>query len=159
MTVREVVDLGHWRRIGAFRRLTPAMRTASAAALADVGLAGLEDRPIASLSGGQFQRVLVARLIAADASLILLDEPFNAIDQRTVQDLMALIDRWHASGRTVVAALHDLDFVRTHFPDCLLLAREPIAWGPTRDVLSTAHLASARHLAEGWSSDADICAA
>ena len=159
MTVREVVDLGHWRRIGAFRRLSPAMRVASAAALAEVGLAGLDDRPIASLSVGQFQRVLFARLIAADASLILLDEPFNAIDQRTVQDLMALIERWHASGRTVIAALHDLDFVRAHFPDCLLLAREPIAWGAARDVLSAANLAAARGQADGWSGDADICAA
>ena len=159
MTVREVVDLGHWRRIGAFRRLTPAMRAASAAALAEVGLAGLDERPIASLSVGQFQRVLFARLIAADASLILLDEPFNAIDQRTIQDLMALILRWHAAGRTVVAALHDLDFVRAHFPDCLLLAREPIAWGSTRDVLTPAHLASARVHADAWSGAADICAA
>jgi len=159
MTVREVVDLGHWRRIGAFRRLTPAMRAASAAALAEVGLAGLDDRPIASLSVGQFQRVLFARLIAADASLILLDEPFNAIDQRTIQDLMALIDRWHASGRTVVAALHDLDFVRAHFPDCLLLAREPTAWGPTREVLNATNLASARSHADGWSVDAGVCAA
>jgi zinc/manganese transport system ATP-binding protein len=159
MTVREVVDLGHWRRIGAFRRLSPAMRAASAAALAEVGLAGLDDRPIASLSVGQFQRVLFARLIAADASLILLDEPFNAIDQRTVEDLMALIQRWHVSGRTVIAALHDLDFVRAHFPDCLLLAREPIAWGATRDVLTPANLAAARGQADGWSGDADICAA
>ncbi|WP_303981016.1 metal ABC transporter ATP-binding protein [Dongia mobilis] len=159
MTVREVVDLGHWRRIGAFRRLTPEMRAASAAALADVGLAGLDDTPIASLSVGQFQRVLFARLIAADASLILLDEPFNAIDQRTIQDLMALILRWHAAGRTVVAALHDLDFVRAHFPDCLLLAREPIAWGATRDVLTSAHLAEARGHADAWSGAADICAA
>lgn len=159
MTVREVVDLGHWRRIGAFRRLSPAMHAASNAALAEVGLAGFEDRPIASLSVGQFQRVLFARLIAADASLILLDEPFNAIDQRTIADLMRLIERWHAAGRTVIAALHDLDFVRAHFPDCLLLAREPIAWGPTRDVLTPAHLASARHQADSWSPDADICAA
>lgn len=158
MTVREVVDLGHWRRIGAFSRLSPAMRAASEAALADVGLKGLEDRPIASLSVGQFQRVLFARLIAADAPLILLDEPFNAIDQRTIQDLMQLIQRWHAAGRTVIAALHDLDFVRAHFPDCLLLAREPIAWGATRESLSPANLARARSHADSWSAEAEICA-
>jgi zinc/manganese transport system ATP-binding protein len=158
MTVREVVDLGHWRRIGAFRKLSGAMRAASRAALAEVGLAGLDARPIASLSVGQFQRVLFARLIAADASLILLDEPFNAIDQRTIQDLMRLIEKWHAAGRTIIAALHDIDFVRAHFPESLLLAREPIAWGPTAESLRAANLARARNLADSWSLDADICA-
>ena len=105
MTVIEVVDLGHWRRIGALGRLTPAMRQRSREALAEVGLAGLETRPIASLSVGQFQRVLFARLITADASLILLDEPFNAVDQRTTADLMRLVAAWHTGGKTVIAAL------------------------------------------------------
>jgi zinc/manganese transport system ATP-binding protein len=159
MKVVDVVDLGHWRRIGALKRLTPAMRDRSRAAMADVGLAGFEDRPIASLSVGQFQRVLFARLIAADAALILLDEPFNAVDQRTVQDLMALITAWHRAGKTVIAALHDLDFVRAHFPQSLLLAREPVAWGATATVLSPANLMAARHSADQWQADAGICAA
>lgn len=159
MTVIEVVDLGHWQRIGALKRLTEAMRQRSREALAEVGLAGFEDRSIASLSVGQFQRVLFARLIAADASLILLDEPFNAVDQRTVQELMALISAWHRAGKTVIAALHDLDFVRAHFPESLLLAREPIAWGPTAEVLSSANLAAARHSADHWQEAAEICAA
>jgi zinc/manganese transport system ATP-binding protein len=159
MSVREVVDLGHWRKIGAFGRLTPAMRTASSAALAQVGLAGFDARSIASLSVGQFQRVLFARLIAADAALILLDEPFNAVDQRTIADLMALIESWHREGRTVIAALHDLDFVRRHFPQCLLLAREPVAWGETRAVLNPDNLGKARIAAESWVTPAEICAA
>ncbi len=159
MSVREVVDLGHWSKIGAFGRLTQQMRDASSAALRQVGLAGFDARPIASLSVGQFQRVLFARLIASDASLILLDEPFNAVDQRTVADLMALIDVWHGQGRTVIAALHDLDFVRRHFPDCLLLAREPVAWGATADTLTPDNLAKARIAAESWTAPAEICAA
>ncbi|MBI2253595.1 MAG: ABC transporter ATP-binding protein [Proteobacteria bacterium] len=159
MSVREVVDLGHWRKIGAFGRLSKEMREASSAALRQVGLAGFDARPIASLSVGQFQRVLFARLIAADASLILLDEPFNAVDQRTIADLMALIESWHHEERTVVAALHDLDFVRRHFPHCLLLAREPVAWGDSRAVLTPENLAKARFAAEGWTAPAEICAA
>jgi zinc/manganese transport system ATP-binding protein len=159
MSVREVVDLGHWRKIGAFGRLTQAMRAASSAALAQVGLAGFDARPIASLSVGQFQRVLFARLIAADAALILLDEPFNAVDQRTIADLMTLIESWHRDGRTVIAALHDLDFVRRHFPQCLLLAREPVAWGETQHVLSPDNLGKARIAAESWVAPAEICAA
>lgn len=159
MSVREVVDLGHWRKIGAFGRLTPQMRAASSAALTQVGLAGFDTRPIASLSVGQFQRVLFARLIAADASVILLDEPFNAVDQRTIADMMALIEAWHHDGRTVVAALHDLDFVRRHFPESLLLAREPVAWGPNEAVLTPGNLAKARIAAESWVAPAEICAA
>ena len=103
--------------------------------------------------------MLFARLIAADASLILLDEPFNAVDQRTISDMMRLIENWHAEVRTVIAALHDLDFVRVHFPHCLLLAREPIAWGETLSVLTPDHLASARIQADSWMHAADICAA
>ncbi len=159
MRVREVVDLGHWHKIGAFGRLTPALRARSSAALAQVGLAGFDDQPIANLSVGQFQRVLFARLIAADAALILLDEPFNAVDQRTIADLTRLIEAWHDEGRTVIAALHDLDFVRAHFPDCLLLAREPIAWGATNSVLTPENLAWARVAADAWTAPAEICAA
>ena len=65
-------------------------------------------------------------------SIILLDEPFNAIDAKTVSDLIALIKRWHGEKRTVMVVVHDLDLVREHFPETLLLARRPIAWGPTR---------------------------
>ena len=106
-----------------------------ARALATVGLVDLADRPVGALSGGQFQRVLFARLLLQDAALILLDEPFRAVDTKTVADLIALILRWHGEGRTVLAALHDIEQVRAHFPTTLLLAREVVAWGETRKVL------------------------
>jgi zinc/manganese transport system ATP-binding protein len=157
LRVLDVADLGHWRRSGAFGRLTGAHRAQSLAALAAVGLRGLEQRPIEALSVGQFQRLLFARLIVEDAPIILLDEPFNAIDQRTTGDLLRLITGWSAEGRTVVAAIHDLDMARRAFPEALLIAREPIAWGATRDVLSEAHLARARSLAEGWLENAPVC--
>jgi zinc/manganese transport system ATP-binding protein len=83
LTVLDVADLGHWRRAGAFGRLSAHHQQRSLAALAAVGLQGLEQRPIEALSVGQFQRLLFARLIVEDAPIILLDEPFNAIDQRT----------------------------------------------------------------------------
>jgi len=152
-----VADLGHWRRSGAFGRLTGAHRQQSLAALAAVGLQGLEQRPIEALSVGQFQRLLFARLIVEDAPVILLDEPFNAIDQRTTEDLLQLVTGWSTEGRTVVAAIHDLDMARRAFPEALLIAREPIAWGATRDVLGDANLARARALAEGWLEHAPVC--
>ena len=115
------------------------------------------DVSVGALSGGQLQRVLFARLLLQDASIILLDEPFRAVDTKTVVDLIALIERWHKEGRTVLAALHDLEQVRAHFPDTLLLAREVVAWGETRKVLTPANLAKSRQLIEAFDEQAEIC--
>ena len=101
--------------------------------------------------------MLFARLLLQDAALILLDEPFRAVDAKTVADLIALIQRWHGEGRTVLAALHDLEQVRAHFPTTLLLAREVVAWGETRKVLTPANLAKARQLVEAFDEHAEIC--
>ena len=107
-----------------------------AQALAAVGLSGFENRGIGTLSGGQMQRMLFARVLLQDARLIVLDEPFNAIDAKTSADLLALVRQWHAEKRTVLAALHDMDLVRAHFPETLLLARGKVAWGATSEVLT-----------------------
>ncbi|GJD69000.1 metal ABC transporter ATP-binding protein [Methylobacterium gnaphalii] len=156
LSVLDLVAMGLWRRLGAWRSLGRG-RAACEAAIAAVGLSGFEARPIGTLSGGQFQRALFARLIVQDARVILLDEPFTGIDARTVGDLIALIRGWHAQGRTVVAALHDFAQVRAHFPMTLLLAREPIAWGPTAAVLTPENLERARQLSEAWDETAAIC--
>lgn len=155
--VLDTVLLGHWRRVGLFRSIGPALTRQAEEALAAVGLSGFERRPIAALSAGQFQRVLFARLLLQDARLILLDEPFTAIDARTTADLLEVVRRWHGERRTVVAVLHDLEQVRSHFPDTLLLAREPIAWGRTADALAPANLVRARAMAEGWDDKAALC--
>jgi len=147
----QMVMLGHWRRIGWARAASQELREAARRALGAVGLEGLERRPIETLSAGQFQRVLFARLIAQDAELILLDEPFAAIDWRTGDDLLCLIAGWHEEGRTVAAVLHDLDLVRAYFPETLLLARECVAWGPTREVLTPRNLQRARRMSGSWS--------
>jgi zinc/manganese transport system ATP-binding protein len=158
ISVFDCVSLGLWREIGIWRGLDARQRTSVAHALTTLGLLDLAHRPIGSLSGGQFQRALFARLLLQDASLILLDEPFRAIDAQAVADLMALIGRWHGEGRTVIAALHDLDQVRAHFGTTLLLAREVVAWGQTRKVLSATNLAKARHLSAAFDEHAAICA-
>jgi zinc/manganese transport system ATP-binding protein len=151
ISVLQTVLLGHWRRIGWTGGITRELRERAERALAAVGLEGLERRPVDTLSAGQFQRVLFARLIAQGAQLILLDEPLAAVDWRTSEDLLRLIVRWQQEGRTVAAVLHDFDQVRAYFPETLLLAREPVAWGPTRDVLMPQNLRRARHMAETWS--------
>lgn len=155
--VHEVVAMGLWSRIGSFGALRSADRTAVAGALAAVGLGGFEQRWLGELSAGQAQRVLFARVLMQDASLILLDEPFNAIDARTTADLLALMHRWKQQARTVVAVLHDIEQVREHFEQVLLLARERVAWGPTSEVLKAEHLFKARQMAEAWDESAPAC--
>ncbi|HEX2215796.1 MAG TPA: ATP-binding cassette domain-containing protein, partial [Xanthobacteraceae bacterium] len=135
-----------------------AIAASSLVRSAAVGLSGFESRPIASLSGGQMQRTLFARLLLQDARVILLDEPFTAIDARTAVDLFALVQRWHGERRTVVAVLHDLDLVRSGFPQTLLLAREPVAWGATADVLTAENLLKARRMCEAFDNRAAACA-
>jgi len=157
ISVFDCVAMGLWREIGAWRGVDRKREVEIARALATVGLVDLAARPVGALSGGQFQRVLFARLLLQDAALILLDEPFRAVDAKTVADLIALIMRWHGEGRTVLAALHDIEQVRAHFPTTLLLAREVVAWGETRKVLIQANLAKSRQLTEAFDEHADIC--
>ena len=157
MIVRDCVMLGAWSAVRAWGRMDADVLHRVDAAIHAVGLQGFESRAIGSLSSGQFQRVLFARMLVQDADLILLDEPFNAIDARTTEALLAVVHQWHDQGRTVLAVLHDDAQVQAHFPQTLLLARERVAWGPTRDVLTPAHLQRARALAEAWDDQAEIC--
>jgi zinc/manganese transport system ATP-binding protein len=157
--VDEMVSLGLWSKTGSFRGLDAGDRQRVSQALAAVGLAGFERRWLGELSAGQVQRVLFARVLLQDAGLILLDEPFNAIDARTTADLLQLLTRWRDEGRTVVAVLHDLEQVRAHFDHCLLLAREAVAWGPTAEVLRAENLFRARQMSEAWDERAPWCRA
>ncbi|WP_176083087.1 ABC transporter ATP-binding protein [Martelella sp. HB161492] len=157
LSVADTVMLGAWRKIGAFGGMTRETARQAEEALAAVGLEGFERRPISALSAGQFQRVLFARLLLQDARVVVLDEPFTAIDARTTRDLLDIVMRWHGEGRTVIAVLHDFDQVRAHFPQTLLLAREMIAWGETETALSSRNLFNARALAEAFDEAAELC--
>jgi len=158
MPVLDVVLMGHWRRSGALGAIGAAEREEAHRALSAVGLGGFEKRRFSSLSVGQQQRALFARVMVADCPIILLDEPFSAIDSRTVEDLLVLIHRWHGEGRTIIAVLHDMTQVREHFPQSLLLARRLVAWGPTEEVLGPATLDQARTMSEAWDDHAAPCA-
>jgi zinc/manganese transport system ATP-binding protein len=149
-TVGELVGLGLWGKRGTFGGFSAADREQVTAAISAVGLAGFLRRPIDTLSGGQLQRALFARVLVQDAPVILLDEPFAAIDESTVSSLMVLVERWHGEGRTVIAVLHDLDLIRRHFPQTLLLAREPVAWTTSASALRAENLAKARAMPEAW---------
>ena len=157
LSVTDLVAMGLWREIGPFGRLSRHQRDRVAAAIAAVGLTGFDARPIGALSGGQMQRALFARLLLQDARLVLLDGPFTAIDARTMADLIGVIRRWHAEGRTVLAVLHDFETVRAHFPQTLLLARELIAHGPTRNVLTAENQFRARQMCEACAEVPHVC--
>lgn len=159
ISVYDMVCMGLWRTTGLFGGIGRKDKEKVRAALAAVGLEGFESRPIGTLSGGQMQRTLFARLLLQDARLILLDEPFNALDAKTISDLLDLVRRWHGERRTILAVLHDFDLVRAHFPQTLLLARAPVAWGATADALAPENLLKARRMGEAWHDDAPACAA
>jgi len=155
--VVDLVSLGLWPKRGMLGRYTREDRDSVSKALMAVGLGGFEKRPIDTLSGGQLQRTLFARVLLQDADLILLDEPFNAVDAKTVGDLIQLIKRWHGEERTIMVVVHDLDLVRQNFPETLLLARQPVAWGDTKDTLRPENLLKARRFHEAWEENAPWC--
>lgn len=159
ITIHDFVAMGLWREFGAFRRLDRAAHRRIEEAIGAVGLAGLEKRALGALSGGQMQRARFARVILQNAPLVLLDEPYVAIDTASVRDLAALVRAWHAEGRTVISVLHDLDHVREDYPQTLLLARDIVAHGPTATALSDANLERARALLEARDepAEAPIC--
>jgi zinc/manganese transport system ATP-binding protein len=159
INVYDMVAMGLWRSKGLFGGIGAKDRDAIERAIATVGLTGFETRAIGTLSGGQMQRMLFARLLLQDARVIVLDEPFNAIDAKTSADLLELVRRWHTEKRTVLAALHDIDLVKANFPQTLLLAREPVAWGATAEVLTQDNIVRARRMCEAFDEHAAACVA
>ncbi len=157
LSVVDLVAMGLWREIGSFGWLGSARRSRINAAIAAVGLTGFEDRPIGTLSGGQLQRTLFARLLLQDARLVLLDEPFTAVDTRTMADLIEVVHRWHGEGRTIIVVLHDHDIVREHFPETIMLARELVAHGPTENVLTVENQFRARQMCEACDGPPHVC--
>ncbi len=157
LTVRDVIALGLCPQEGFFSRFDKSILTRVDQALQRVGLPSCGKRALHTLSGGQLQRVLFARLIVQDADLILLDEPFNAVDPYTIEDLMRLIVGWQKEGRTVVVVSHDIDLVREYFPETLLIARKALGWGDTEDVVTLDLLRDAKKLSRTWETCVESC--
>lgn len=132
--VLDAVCIGFWKRLGERGAIDAAHLEKARAALAAVGLEEFETRTIAALSGGQFQRLLFARLILQDAKIILLDEPFTAIDGETTAKLIGIILDWHKQGRTIVCVLHDLMLIRKYFPESFVLAGKCMGRGHTHSM-------------------------
>ncbi len=150
LTVGDTIAMGLFREVGIFRRYTKEQKDKMQATLEQVGLSSFAKTPLQALSGGQFQRVLFARLILQNAPVIFLDEPFTGVDGRTIEDLMRLIHVWVQEGRLVIAVLHDLDLVQDHFPQTLLLARHFYMRGPTAQVLTKDNMRRAIEASREW---------
>jgi len=149
ITVREFISAGAWQRISFWRVFGRAEQLLLEKALDQVNLKGVEDRQISTLSGGQFQRMLFARMLMQDAEILLLDEPFNAIDAQTTMDLMDVIHHCQNKGKTIITVIHDLALVERFFPNVMLLATQLIASGKTKSVMTGENLSKAgyQHLA------------
>ena len=146
LTVQDVVASGHCQHQGFFKRFDKGLQEKVEAALAEVGMLECMNRALDELSGGQFQRVLFARLVLQDADCILLDEPFTAIDTYTINDLVKIILKWHEAGKTLLIVNHDLDLVQDHFPTSMMVARRILQWGETKDVVTLDNLRNAKHI-------------
>ncbi|MFY0596008.1 MAG: metal ABC transporter ATP-binding protein [Cognatishimia sp.] len=150
--VRDLAAMGAWGGFGMRRRLDRAAQDRVSAALAEAGVLSIADQPIHTLSGGQLQRTLFARVIMQNAPLILLDEPFAAVDQSTEAHLLAIIDRWRNEGRAVVLVVHDLSSVLDHCTDALLLGGGRATHGAVDDVLTPENLIGQKYMSESQAS-------
>ena len=140
MRVRDLIAMGRWTAQRYQFWLRKVSHQAVAAAARQVGLQDSLDNPVHTLSGGELQRALFARVVMQDSQFIVLDEPFAGIDQTTECLLMDLIDNWRDEGRTIVLTIHDLTTVLKHCDSALLLGSGIATFGHTKDVLTTQNL-------------------
>ena len=141
--VKECVSLGLYPSIPLFHTLKASHWKKVAEALEIVGLSDYADRQISQLSGGQFQRVLIARCLVQEADYILLDEPFVGIDSVSEEIIMNTLRGLKKAGKSILIVHHDLSKVPHYFDQVLLLNKEIIAFGPTKETFTKANLKQA----------------
>ena len=142
-SVGDVVMMGRYGRIGLLRRPGADDREAVARALNLVGMEGLAQRQIGELSGGQQRRMLIARALAQEADLLLLDEPMVGLDATSQHDLLSLFETLQSEGKTLLVATHDLSCVAACFSHTLLLNRRLVASGPPNEIFTPEILSEA----------------
>ena len=144
--VRDLAAMGAWSNLGFLGRIDHTCQVRIRHALECTGTAEIADMPLHKLSAGQLQRALFARTMVQDAQLILLDEPFTAVDQTTEAALLTLIDSWAADGRTIILVLHDLSAVLQHCTTALLLGDGRALFGAPKETLTPDNLVAHRYL-------------
>lgn len=136
ITVRGLVEMGRYPQTGWWRKFSPADTAAVDLALDSLALTRLQDRQIRELSGGQQQRAFLARALAQDAHVLLLDEPFTGLDRNASQLLGELLAKLAREGRLVIASHHDLNTVPLLFDEALVIATRELAFGPVTEILT-----------------------
>jgi manganese/zinc/iron transport system ATP- binding protein len=131
VTALDVVLMGRYRGVGWLRRPGKTDRAVALDALAQLGLAGMESRHISEFSGGQQQRIFLARAVAQEPRLVLLDEPFTGVDVENRRILHDVIQRFAEGGAVVLMATHDLDEVAAKTTHVAAMAGRLVAFGPT----------------------------
>lgn len=143
VTVRDVVMMGRIRKIGWFRFPTRKQWRIVDETLDRVGMLDLRHRQIGELSGGQRRRVFIARALAQETDVLLLDEPFSGIDAAAEQEILDTLDMLHEAGITVIVATHDLEAAQTQFDKLLLLKNRVIGFGTPEEVFTPENLRAA----------------
>lgn len=140
VTLKQVVMMGRYRKLGLFRFPSSSDRAAVRKAIASVGLTNVANKRFGSLSGGQQQRGFLARALASEPGLLLLDEPFNGLDQPNRDALMQTLRQLKAAGVAIIVTTHDLDLAREVCDTVLFVNGRQIAFGPKEEVLTLANL-------------------
>ena len=138
--VEDVVMMGRYGHMGFFRRPRAADREAVAQSLSRVGMADYRQRQIGELSGGQRKRVFLARALAQEGQVILLDEPFTGVDVRTEEQITALLRDLRAEGRVMLVSTHNLGSVPEFCDRTILVKGTVLAYGDTDEVFTRANL-------------------
>ncbi|MFP4322388.1 MAG: metal ABC transporter ATP-binding protein [Anaerolineales bacterium] len=142
-TVRDVVMMGRTRQIGWFLPATPAHWRKVDSLLDRVGMADFRQRQIGALSGGQRRRVFIARALAQETDVLLLDEPFSGVDISAEREIQEALDQLNAEGITIIVATHDMEMAQTQFDRLLLLKHRVIAYGTPKEVFTPGALREA----------------
>jgi ABC-type Mn2+/Zn2+ transport system ATPase subunit len=143
ITVRGLVEMGRYPNLGLWKRYSKHDEEIVQRALESMNLLSVQKRQISALSGGQQQRAFIARALAQEAHVLLLDEPFTGLDKPAQETLIKLFRELTAEGRLLIASHHDLDSVPDIFDEALLLKRQQIAFGAVGETFNEANIKAA----------------
>lgn len=143
INVFDTVLTGTYPNLGLFKIPSENDKSAARQALADVNLSEFSQRQIGELSGGQLQRVFVARAIVQEADVIILDEPFVGIDMKSEAEIMSILKRWQMAGKTIIVVHHDLNKVTKYFDNLVIINRGIVAAGQTTEVFTKENITTA----------------
>lgn len=143
INVFEVVLSGSYSRLGLFKDAGKKEMTEALEALAQVNLSEFKNRQIGNLSGGQLQRVFVARAIVQQAEVVILDEPFVGIDMKSEKQIMDILKSWRDAGKIIIVVHHDLNKVNDYFDDLLIMNHGVVAMGPVAETYNQTNIQKA----------------